>query len=89
MLVNVFEYSLFDKSSGITDWYIHILPVPVKFGKRFSCIGNNLPSEVLPAICNIELVELHGSFARILPLAIFSGIELYNGIMSFDEIVIG
>jgi hypothetical protein len=57
--------------------------------KIFICIGNKLLSEEEPTICNNGLVELHGSLAKIFPFAIFNGIELYNGIMSFEEIVIG
>jgi hypothetical protein len=57
--------------------------------KIFICIGNKLLSEEEPTICNNGLVELHGSLAKIFPFAIFNGIELYNGIISFEEMVIG
>jgi hypothetical protein len=42
-------------------------------------MGNILLSADVPTICTNGLVELQGSFAKILPLSIFNGIELYSG----------
>ena len=50
MLVNVWEYNKLERSFGITDWYMHMLPGVDKLEIRLRFMGKTVLSAEEPTI---------------------------------------
>jgi hypothetical protein len=80
MLVNVWEYNKLERSFGITDWYMHMLPGVDKLEIRLRFIGKTVLSAEEPTICsNGVVLPSQGSFANTVPFETIIGKELYRG----------